>query len=510
MNLRDLVTGFQSLSAQKKIFFLVLFGSVVGGSFLFAFFASSPEYGVLYANLEEEDAGRVIAKLQEKRTPYRLTAGGRVIEVPNDQVYELRLALAGEGLANRGSTVGYEIFDKDSWNISRFVQGVNYRRALQGELARTIMSISEVERARVHLVMPERSSFVNDDGGTTKASVVLEIKGKARLQSSQVKGIVHLVSSSVDALLPEDVSVIDTAGKLLTHAKNPDEDISTASSYQMEYKRAVEDSMEQRVVRMLEKVTGKDNVIVRVAADINFQKMEKHEELFDPDSVVVRSEQKKTEKISGGSQGGGAPGLRANTPGRSPLSASSSQGRPSEKKEQILNYEINKVRKHMVELPGTINKLSVAVLLHKKEKMGEVNLDQVTSLVKGAMGFDEQRGDQVEVALLPFEVSGTENEMPLEEDSGFNLEQILPSLVKYGGLLASVLLLIFGVARPLMNNISAQGKQMADFQKQLPERLNTMDNALPGEEMGKDKLLEMVKQDPSKAAQVMRMWLRET
>ena len=186
MKIQDLATGFRSLSPQRKLLFFCLFGSVVGGLGLFGFIASRTEYGVLYSNLEESDAAKVVSSLQEQRVPYKLDAGGRVIRVPQDKLYELRLRLAAQGLA-RGGVVGFEIFDQESWGESRFVQGVNYRRALEGELARTIMSIDEVERARVHLVLPERSPFVGTQEAKPKASVVMKLRGKGQLEPTQVK-----------------------------------------------------------------------------------------------------------------------------------------------------------------------------------------------------------------------------------------------------------------------------------------------------------------------------------
>lgn len=506
MKLQDLIAGFQALPPQRKFVALFLVVSVLVGVALLAFVGSRPDFEVLYGNLAEEDATRVVSKLQELGVPYELGLGGRIIEVPREQIDELRLTLAGEGVL-RGGSVGFELFDKDSWNMSRFVQEVNYRRALEGELARTISSVDEVERARVHLVLPERSPFVGDEQARPKASVVLTLRNGGRLAPKRVKGIVYLVSGSVEGLHPEDVSVIDTEGSLLTGTNRSEEEIGGVSSHQMEYRRELENNLEQRVTRMLEKIVGPGNAIVRIAAELDFRKVEKQEELYDPDSVVVRSEQKRSEKVAG-SLAGGTPGLGSNQPGETAGSVLS-RGMPSEMKEQVLNYEINKVVKRMVESAGAVERLSVAVLLHEKEELTDQELGRISSLVKGAVGFDESRGDRIEVAFAPFEknVPALGEEAAPPGWSG-NLRGLLPYAVKYGGLTVLAFLLIFTVLRPLLRNLSEQGTQIAELQRQLPHSLERVEGRLPNR-TERERLLALVQQDPVKAAQVIRMWMKE-
>ncbi len=506
MKLQDLIQGFQSLTPQKKFVVLFLVVSAVGGIAIFSFVANRPDFGILYANLEESDSAQVVAKLQEQQIPYRLGVGGRVIEVPREKVSELRLAMASEGIS-LGGVVGFEVFDKDSWNMSRFAQEVNYRRALEGELSRTIMGVDEVERARIHLVIPERSPFVGAEEARPKASVILKLKGSGRMQPGQVKGIVHLVSGSIEGLRPEDVSVIDTEGNLLTGSKEHDESVTAISSYQLEYKRELENNLEQRVARMLERIVGTGNAIVRVSADVDFRKVEKEEELYDPESVVVRSEQKRSEK-TGGTVGAGAPGVKAGQPGGSGAGGSA-QGTPSEKKEQVLNYEINKVIKRQVESPGAIQRLSVAVLVHQKEDTEEATLPRLNALVKGAVGFDEKRGDQVEVVLTPFDKSTQEGPGELPSPGFLEVaERVMPSVMKYGGLVVGVLLLIFAVLRPLLKRLSEEGERLDEFQRKLPQSLEQMEKVIP-EMTERDKLMRLVEQDPGRAAGIIKMWLKE-
>jgi flagellar M-ring protein FliF len=505
VKLQDLIAGFQALSPQKKFIALFLLVSVLVGAGLLAFVGSRPDFEVLYSHIEQDEATEVIAKLKDMGIPYRLGMGGSFIEVPREKIHELRLTLAGEGIF-RGGGIGFELFDKDSWNMSRFVQEVNYRRALEGELARTIMSVEEVEGARVHLVLPERSPFVGDAQSRPKASVVLTMRSSGRLSPNRVKGIVYLVSGSVEGLSPEDVSVIDTEGSLLTNANPSEDEIGSVSSHQMEYRRELEANLEQRVTRMLEKMVGPGNAIVRIAAELDFRKVEQQEELYDPDSVVVRSEQKRSEKVAAAVTGG-TPGLAANQPGGG--GAALAGGRPSEKKEQVLNYEINKVVKRMVESAGAIQRLSVAVLVHENEELTEEERERLSALVKGAVGFDEGRGDQIEVASAPFE----KGDLPVDEEVPAvgpmdNLRGLLPYAFKYGGLAMLTLILIFTVLRPLLRNLSEQGTQIAELQRQLPDSLEKIESRIP-DRTERDRLVEMVQQDPLKAAQVIRMWMRE-
>ncbi len=315
------------------------------------------------------------------------------------------------------------------------------------------------------------------------------------------------MSGSIEGLQPEDVSVIDTEGNLLTGTNKGDESITAMSSYHLEYKRELENNLEQRVARMLERIVGVGNAIVRVSADVDFRKVEKKEELYDPESVVVRSEQKRSEKV-GGILSASVPGVKANQPGGSGA-AGATQNQSSEMKEQVLDYEINKVVTHMVESPGAIQRLSVAVLVHKKESTEEMELPRLVSLVRTAVGFDEKRGDQVEVVLTPFDKSVQEGPGEISSPGFLEVfERVIPSVLKYCGLIIGVLLLIFAVLRPLLKRLSEEGERLEEFQRQLPGSLEQIEKAIP-EMTQKDKLMRLVEQDPGRAASIIKMWLRE-
>ncbi len=298
----------KTIPSKKKMMFLILLAVVIASLVLFFAWIQRADYQVLYSHLSEEDAGLIIQKLREQKVPYTISTGA--IMVPSDKVYDVRLQLAGQGLP-QGGGVGFELFDKTSFTMTDFVQKLNYRRALQGELARTIRSLSEVEQCRVHLAVPEKSLFINDDQ-RPKGSVLVRLKQGRSLSQGQVQGIVHLVSSSVEGLDPKDVAVVDSRGDMLTSAAEGSIGITSG---QREYQRTIEKDLENRIVGILEPVVGKGKIRAKVSADIDFTKVEKTEERYDPDSQVARSEQKVMEKSMNGNRGG-VPGVSSNLPGK--------------------------------------------------------------------------------------------------------------------------------------------------------------------------------------------------
>ncbi|OGP95166.1 MAG: flagellar M-ring protein FliF, partial [Deltaproteobacteria bacterium RBG_19FT_COMBO_56_10] len=261
----------------------------------------------LYAQLSPEDSGAVIEKLKEKKVPYKVD--GSSISVPADKVYETRMELAGEGLP-QGGGVGFEIFDKTAFGVTDFVQKVNYKRALQGELSRTITQIKEIDTARVHLALPEKGVFL-DEQKKARASVIVKLKPGRQLTQGQVSSIVHLVANSTDNLKPEDVAVVDTAGKMWTREADQDAGMMLSAT-QLEYKKSLEKDYEHRVQSMLEKAVGMNNVVARVSADVDTRHVERTEERYDPDGQVVRSEQRNKESSIGGIAALGVPGVLSN------------------------------------------------------------------------------------------------------------------------------------------------------------------------------------------------------
>src|SRR5574337_323069 len=255
---------FKKLGSGRTTVLLGGAALVVAAAVAFLIFNRSPEYHVLYSQLSPEDSGAVIEKLKEKRIPY--SVDGAAISVPAEKVYETRMELAGAGLP-QGGGVGFEIFDKAGFGVTDFVQKINYKRALQGELARTISQIKEIESARVHLALPEKGVFLEEQK-KARASIIVKLKPGKTLSQGQVSSIVHLVANSSDNLRPEDVTVVDTSGRMWTKESDDDASLKLTAS-QLEYKRGLEKDIESRVQSMLEKAVGAGKVVARVSAEVD-------------------------------------------------------------------------------------------------------------------------------------------------------------------------------------------------------------------------------------------------
>jgi flagellar M-ring protein FliF len=499
----------KAIPPKKRIMFLALITVVISSLILFFTWIQKADYQVLYSNLSEEDAGLIIQKLREQKIPYRISAG--IVMVPSDRVYDVRLQLASQGLP-QGGGVGFELFDKTSFTMTDFVQKLNYRRALQGELARTIRSLSEIQQCRVHLAVPEKSLFSNDDQ-RPKASVLVQMKQGRSLSQSQVQGIVHLVSSSVEGLDPKDVALVDSRGEMLTSVVEGSLGITSG---QREYQRNVEKDLESRIVGILEPVVGKGKVKAKVSADIDFTKTEKTEERFDPDSQVARSEQKIMEKSVNGNRGG-VPGVSSNLPGKPATPAASAQAQ-SEKKSETINYEISKVTSHVIDPSGEIKRQSAVVLvdgIYTAAKQGSQEktytprtaqeITQFEDMVKKAVGFKTDRGDEVRVVNMPFEESS-------QEDLSEAKREILPTVVTFGKYLIPILalgLVFFFVVRPLMKAITSTPfiqRPGTTLQQGAAGIEKTMEIA------GKpnvDNLIEWTKKNPEGATNLIKTWMEE-
>ena len=317
-NLTETITN---LPPRKKGALLGALALAVVALVLVFAWAERPEYSLLFTNLSAEDSGQIAQKLQELKVPYKATEGG--IMVPKEKVYELRMQLAAAGLPQGGS-VGFELFDKVEFGTTDFVQKLNYRRALQGELQRTISSLAEVDRARVQVSIPERSLF-QADKYKPKASVLVKLRAGRRLSDDSVQGIVHLVSSSVEGMDPRDVTVVDSNGAMLT--KVADDSIGLSST-QLDYQKTVEKELQDRIVSILEPVIGQGKVKAQVAAAIDFTHRESTEEKYDPEGQVVRSEQRSTEKFESTGRGG-VPGVSSNVPEKTATAQPSTAPRPA-------------------------------------------------------------------------------------------------------------------------------------------------------------------------------------
>ena len=541
-NVLDPITQFLSSPTKGRSFLIamVLLVSAIGfGSLIF--WNNRPDYQVLFSSLSQEDAGEMLAKLKEKKIPYQLANNGTTILVPQDQVYDIRITLAAEGLP-KGGGVGFEVFDRTNLGTTDFVQKLNYQRALQGELSRTIKQIKEIEQARVHIVTPKESLFVEEQKKST-ASVFIKTRSGMTLGAAQVEGIVHLVASAIEGLEPGNITVVDTSGKILSKRVEHGL-IGQLTTSQLEYQRNIEEGLKKKIQGMLEEFLGLNKAIARVSTEIDFQEINIIEESYDPKSVI-RSEQKSTEKSSATSGAAApregkseAPAERKASPGKPGLGAEASSKAStslpsppssvnlSERQNEIRNYEISKINRQIKNPVGGVKKISVAVIVDGtyKETPGSKGsktkeyvprppeeMKNLEAIIKRAIGYDEKRGDQVELINLPFSWSIPEED--LKPDKGVIWKEYVVDFYKPAVSLLLALLFIFFVVKPLLKRrpsltqekgvpLLAQGDQSAG-----PEAPQVTGAQKPLEI--RNQTLQFIQKDPSKTAGIVKTWLQE-
>ncbi len=433
------------------------------------------DYKVLFSNLNEADGAQIIASLTQMNVPYKFTPGGAAIMVPEKYVYETRLKLAGQGLPKSGF-VGFEVLENQKLGTSQFVEQVNYQRALEGELARSISSIAQIKSARVHLAIPKQTAFVRDQEKPT-ASVVLQMYPGRFLEPQQVVAITYLVSSSVPKLAPQQVSVVDQDGNLLSQ-NNARADTLDAS--QLKYVSELENALSRRVSLLMEPITGKDSVRAQVTVDMNFDERTRTEETFGknsaPNAAAVRSQQNIESIGQAGGGKGAVPGALTNQPPPQPTapltgplaadnearqlnSPSGAAGGPnSERRESTINYEVDRAIEVLKANRGQVRRVSAAVVVNYKPpvmKDGKVEtpaapyspeeLQQITSIVRDAVGYNEKRGDTVSVANIPLASDQTE---PLPFYKQPEMIELGKELLKYGLILFAIFL-VYRAARSL-------------------------------------------------------------
>ena len=517
--------NFSQFTISQRMIILVALAGSIAGLVAVALWTQQPDMQVLFSNLAADDASAIVDKLKDAKVPYETSGGGTTLLVPGAQVHDLRLELAGQGLPHGGG-VGFEIFDRSTLGMSEFVQKLNYRRALQGELARTIAQMPEVERARVHLAMPERRLFATEQD-RARASVVLSLRGGQMLGKTQVQGIIHLVSSSVEGLQARDVTVVDGHGQLLSNASTDEAAGLTGS--QLEYQRTVEKDIETRIQSMLERIVGTNKAVVRVSSRLDFRKVETTEERFDPNGQVVRSEQRGQEKANGvNGTSGGVPGVESNVPPGSEVEASQTSSTSNQTKNETVNYEISRTVSRIVEPIGTVKQLSVAVLvdgtyeaakaaegekviaaeaIRKYIPRTEEEMKRIEEIVKKAMGYSTDRQDQVEVVNIQFGFGAEEQAGAATEVQVASWKAWVP-YIRYavGGLLFA-LLLVF-VVRPLMTMLvtSAPSGAAMDRGPSLPASVGQVEAALTGKQPA--QILDMARNNPAATAVVVKQWLK--
>ncbi len=374
---------------------------------LMIFWMNKPNYKILMTNLYPEDANRVVSMLQAAKEKYVLEDNGRTILVPADRVYELRLQVAGEGNLH-GEGIGFEIFDTVQIGQTDFVQHINYQRALQGELARTITEFPMVVKSRVHLVIPKKSLFIEDQMEPS-ASIILQLKDDGKLKNKEIQGIVNLVAMAVEGLDPKNITVTDMKGRPL-YIPEDDSTGLAMSNTQLEYKAEIERKTQRRIMELLGPVVGPEKVIARVNADLDFSQKTIRKEIFDSESPVVRSETTSEETTQGAANlAGGEPDANFRGDGFSGTRTTQDSNRNS----RTINFEINKQEENIIAPVGELQRLSVAVIVDGTWETNEAGesvyvprseeeIERIKTLIAGAVGYDATRGDTIEVSNISF------------------------------------------------------------------------------------------------------------
>lgn len=466
---RSLVPGplknfLDRFTPSQKIFLASVAVLTVIGIILIVNIAGALNYGVLYSNLSTKDSGLILEQLKGQKIPYKIEGGGTVIKVPEAQIAELRIQLAAAGLPEGGG-VGFEIFDKTSLSTTDFVQNVNYIRAVEGELARTISQLKEVISAKVHITMPKRSVFIEDQEAA-KASIVLKLRPGARVSGNIVPAILHLTAQSVEGLKPENIAIVDVYGTLLSKPSDgTGGDIF--DDKQMAYQKKMETSFSRKIIDLLEPIVGPGKVRANVRLALDFNKIETTEESVDPDRIAKVSEKSETSSSTGGTIAGGIPGVSSNVAqaGTRQGGAASSPAK-SKTENSLVNYEVSKRVTHTVRPVGEIRKLSAAVVVDDGVQVSVVGgelqkvpqkrtpeeLAALTRIVQAAVGFNATRGDTVEVINLAFDNSAvTESDFLQGRRES---EKLINDLIRYGVYVIGAILLFFLIIRPIIKKTS--------------------------------------------------------
>jgi len=513
-----------------KIFVLGLVASLtVAGFIVLLTWSGNSDYQSLYTRLSPEDAGAIVTWLKENNIPYKVSSGHDAIQVPSDLLYETRLELASAGLP-LGSGVGFEIFDNARLGMTEFVQNVNFQRALQGELSRTINRFDEVEGSRVHIVMGTKSLFAENEEPAT-ASVILKLARGRALSKEQVEAVVHLVSSSVSGLKPENVTVVDNHGKMLAGSGSRSGE-GPVNSDQLALQEKLEKGLEDRVRTMLETVLGPGKAVARVSCTLNFTKEEKTEERYRPDSKVVRSEQILNE-TSGGLRRAekGVPGILSNTAegqaamaGKQESGSSMSEG--FNKQERTVNYEISRVTSHILEGCPKVERVSAAVVVDgihtyvegekgkgewKYSPRSSEEMAKITKIVKRAINFNADRGDQLEVVNIPFKkVDGV-----WEEGAEGGANKWLSYAREYGpsartiSVVAFLFCVFLFVVRPLLRWLTSTAGPKEKALMQLPKTVSEIESEYVEKSSKIEQAARLLASDEEGSVDLMRRWLSE-
>lgn len=561
VTLSDQVRGFGTLPLERQIGLILAIAASITFVVSLALWVSRPSYVTLFPSLTSQESSQVMQSLDQHGLPYRLSPDSGIIQVPAGRVHEARLKLATDGLP-RTSGFGFELLEQESGlGTSRLIEDARYHRAIEGELARSIATLDSVESARVHLALPRQSLFIRDRTRPT-ASVLVNLYAGRSIDEHRVAGIVHLVSSSIPDLEPDAVTVVDQRGRLLTQPVGSD---GFVSGNQLDHARRIEEGYVRRIMDLIGPIVGTDGLRAQVVADIDFSRIERTSEQFDPErsGTFVRSEQISEDESRGSPGAMGVPGALTNQPPGAGIAAAGPEVRPqdlsadnapgSRSSRTVRNFEMDRIISHVREAPGGIRRLSVAVVVDYVTRLNEegqlervplsdVEMERITSLVREAVGFNAVRGDSVNVINTSFRTV----EIPEPEPVTAPIWQDpwLVDLAKTGLGVLLALILVFAVIKPILRGLAQRG---AESRASVPAALpggaaggssERGDDAgsdaprLPAEremdaltgpetsgsrarkrnrdyETNLEAARSIVREDPGTAAQVMRRWMTE-
>ncbi|WP_145553475.1 flagellar basal-body MS-ring/collar protein FliF [Yersinia bercovieri] len=550
-------TTLARLRANPKIPLLIAAAAAVAIIVALMLWAKSPDYRVLYSNLSDRDGGEIVTQLTQLNIPYRFADNGGALLIPADKVHETRLRLAQQGLP-KGGAVGFELLDQEKFGISQFSEQINYQRALEGELARTIGTLGPVLNVRVHLAMPKPSLFVREQKSPT-ASVTLALQPGRALDDGQINAIVYMVSSSVAGLPPGNVTVVDQTGRLLTQSDSAGRDLNAA---QLKFTNEVENRFQRRIETILAPMVGSGNVHAQVTAQVDFASREQTDEEYKPNQAAnqgaVRSQQTSNSEQLGGSNVGGVPGALSNQPSATPVApievpqpapgaagaaannanaanrpatttaARSTATSSNSRHDQTTNFEVDRTIRHTQQQAGMVQRLSVAVVVNygsdkagKPVALSKDQLAQVESLTREAMGFSTDRGDTLNVVNTPFNATddGSGLSLPFWKQQSF-FDQLLN-----GGRYLLILLVAWILWRKLVRpmiakkqladkaaasvNSMVQTAQTAETVKQSKEELalRKKNQQRVSAEVQAQRIRELADKDPRIVALVIRQWM---
>ena len=530
------VIKFIKTIGPGRIGAMVAVSAILVGFFAFVIArVANPTMTVLYSDLSTQDSAAIVRELAAQNIPHALVGNGTTIQVPEEKIAAVRMALAEMGLP-AGGNVGYEIFDKtSSFGTSSFLQNVNHLRALEGELSRTISSLRNVSQARVHLAIPERQLFVREQRQPT-ASIVLKVRGT--VEKAQTRAIQHLVSSAVEGLKPSRVSIVDETGRL--QASGSGEGDNDLGAEQLDERSArMESRMRDQVSEILASVVGPGRARVQLSVDLDYNRVTQTSDTFDPESQVVRSTQTRTENnaVNQPTANGGV--TAGNQLPNANAGAEDLENELSERSEETINYEISKTSRTEITEAGKVNRLSVAVLVDGRytpdgnggftyaERPPE-EIEQIASLVRSAVGFDENRGDKVEVVNLRFHQSPDASLLSGTAEAGMlGLEKAdMFRIAEYAVLFLMTLIVSMVALRPLVkrviepekpplvastvvgeNGAEGGGPGSADDPNALQFDEAVKNGELQAETM--QQVGKMIEEKPAQASAIVRSWAAE-